>query len=847
MNQLTIAQMQASEPEPRVLKRQRSQPSNWWAAKPLNSPGPSTSTSTARVEVAEAALGAREGDAGVGMGTSGEKKKRAQSQPHVLEEGGNSLKRQRNRPSEWWAANTSTASPVASPALVVKKRVRRSGGGIQEVFGAGNRGRMGRDEGEDGDAALSKAKNGKGKVEVVLEGGSVGAEKEKPARRLRSSAGEAELQLLGGSSGDIATVRKEGKGKKRGKSAVARVQEDAMGNEGPKKRGRPSTGRSEEQADELLGEQTSIPRKRGRPSTGAIEKAVQHGNEGEVSKKRTRRSTARVEDQDDELVAGASGGVRPQSRRGEPSAAPTEKEAEGQPKPVKKHGRPSLSTKVEADKPSPDQGDSKRGRPTGMGKSTEIAPEESEPRNARIRRQPGADFLEQNSASTNNEATPARGRPRKRQSDMDEQARSLPEEQERGRRRTRQSDVQAEAEAAIEERGRRKTRKAEVESQQVVSEPVVARSSKPTRSSRRSEIVEVETATSKLTKNRGEKRSKTSRNPVPVPRKDSSTQASSKTKATQSSNTTSSAPPQTQKKAARRPSQVKATHKKRNGDDDAQSVPSKRQRVEKVPEPARIEEPAVDSLGYQHLEAVQKLVSRRTVESKWEALPPTAVDRIAQLLGDLQHPVIARLKDERKKTQASTALETASRKLIHKLSQGLPFPPGTRSHREDDFDFEKILDHNRALEAQLTPALHSNELLEAELSKERARLESDLEILAELEKNAKTEAVVRNKAARKLHSVLQTESSTAETHALRDNIGLIADQPSQTLDLGVEDDEDLNALVNQLDGHVDSIRGNIKQVEGVSQAILKSRAAVQATLFEHLDIAHYDDVVLGAG
>jgi hypothetical protein len=99
-----------------------------------------------------------------------------------------------------------------------------------------------------------------------------------------------------------------------------------------------------------------------------------------------------------------------------------------------------------------------------------------------------------------------------------------------------------------------------------------------------------------------------------------------------------------------------------------------------------------------------------------------------------------------------------SRRLISKISKGLPFP-GARGPREDDFDLEKILHRNRALEAQLTPALHANELLEAELSRETTLLESEQAALEELEVNAKTEIARRKQAERKLHPLLQADES----------------------------------------------------------------------------------------
>lgn len=51
--------------------------------------------------------------------------------------------------------------------------------------------------------------------------------------------------------------------------------------------------------------------------------------------------------------------------------------------------------------------------------------------------------------------------------------------------------------------------------------------------------------------------------------------------------------------------------------------------------------------------------------------------------------------------------------------------------------------------------------------------------------------------------------------------------------------------MEKLNGHVDSIQGNIKQVQGISEAMVKSKAAVQASLFGHLERTQYEDVVLG--
>jgi hypothetical protein len=137
--------------------------------------------------------------------------------------------------------------------------------------------------------------------------------------------------------------------------------------------------------------------------------------------------------------------------------------------------------------------------------------------------------------------------------------------------------------------------------------------------------------------------------------------------------------------------------------------------------------------------------------------------------------VVMRLQDERKRLQAITALQMVIRKLHRKIERGLPFPPSTRAQREEDFDFEKILDSSRQLEAQLTPALHSIELLKAEIRKEEALLEHENETLDKLERNAKAEKSRRKVEAKKFHSSLQVKDSIMKDEDFGDALKL-ADQ-----------------------------------------------------------------------
>lgn len=280
-----------------------------------------------------------------------------------------------------------------------------------------------------------------------------------------------------------------------------------------------------------------------------------------------------------------------------------------------------------------------------------------------------------------------------------------------------------------------------------------------------------------------------------------------------------------------------------NSDSPQPQQQTKRRRMEDSQDNREVAEQP-EPLSYRRLAAVTRRVSLETINTKWEALPPGCLDKISELLIDVQRPVVLQIHDERRKTQASTAIQMISRRLLSRIRKGMPFPKGARTNREDDFDFEKILDYNRALESQLTPVLHSNDLLEAELRKEEVLLENEERYLAELEANAKDEAISRRQAARKAHPLLQFEvNSTGKV--LNDNIGLDEDADTASITLNTSKYQDVEGIFKNINGHVDSIKGNLQQVEGITEAMAKSKASVQAALFAHLDLEQYNDVVLG--
>ena len=53
------------------------------------------------------------------------------------------------------------------------------------------------------------------------------------------------------------------------------------------------------------------------------------------------------------------------------------------------------------------------------------------------------------------------------------------------------------------------------------------------------------------------------------------------------------------------------------------------------------------------------------------------------------------------------------------------------------------------------------------------------------------------------------------------------------------------ALSQQIGNHMESMKGNLQQIDGVLPTIVKSRAALQGVLHKYLDPEQYDQAVLG--
>ncbi|KAK7533966.1 CENP-Q, a CENPA-CAD centromere complex subunit-domain-containing protein [Phyllosticta citribraziliensis] len=230
---------------------------------------------------------------------------------------------------------------------------------------------------------------------------------------------------------------------------------------------------------------------------------------------------------------------------------------------------------------------------------------------------------------------------------------------------------------------------------------------------------------------------------------------------------------------------------------------------------------------FPHLKPQTRNVPKSTIASKWKAAPIPAQQAARNLLVNAKRAVMLDRHDNKRRTEAEINLASVLRNLEKKLPR-VPFPPRTG---ESHFDLDKVMEHNRALENDLTPAIHAVELLEAAVEEERDRLHEDGQRLAKLEEDARKEENFQRRAF-KMHPLLKGPHAAASDGP--DHISLVA--PRDLEDQGRTDwvhDEDVEPLLGQLRDHVSSLKTNTAQVDGLDEAMGDGYAAVDGALTKY--------------
>ncbi|KAI1659126.1 CENP-Q, a CENPA-CAD centromere complex subunit-domain-containing protein [Daldinia decipiens] len=246
---------------------------------------------------------------------------------------------------------------------------------------------------------------------------------------------------------------------------------------------------------------------------------------------------------------------------------------------------------------------------------------------------------------------------------------------------------------------------------------------------------------------------------------------------------------------------------------------------------------------YRHLTTRTRRVPLNIIESKWTALEQPALSSVASLLQSASRPVLLRLSNPQRHGHAAAALNAVSKRLCSKIGRGLPFPPATTStRREEEFDFERTVSGIQALESQLDPLLHSVELLRREKERAEKELDREYKALARLGSNAHAEARERRDQMRKMH-VLVPEKPPPESRV--DSIGEVVSAENISGKVFTDLDDELAGLAGQIANHMESMRGNLQQIDGVVPAITKSQGLLRAALQSRLDREQLDNIILG--
>ncbi|KAI1858887.1 uncharacterized protein JN550_012346 [Neoarthrinium moseri] len=257
--------------------------------------------------------------------------------------------------------------------------------------------------------------------------------------------------------------------------------------------------------------------------------------------------------------------------------------------------------------------------------------------------------------------------------------------------------------------------------------------------------------------------------------------------------------------------------------------------------------PSPDPAPYRHLTTRVRRIPRDTITNKWSPLDATSIDSVTELLHSASRPVLLRLNNLQKHAQATAALNAISNRLRSRLTRGLPFPPATTSQRrEDELEFERTVDGIQSLQAQLDPLLHGVSLLQREKERAEKELEREYRLLNALGANARSEARSRRDQLRKVHTLVPEPPSREDAEA-KSGIGELqaVDKAVGKTFIGLDEDQDLKGAVEQLGNHIESMRGNLQQVQGVLPAIADSGAALRLALLPHLDQESYERVLLG--
>lgn len=266
---------------------------------------------------------------------------------------------------------------------------------------------------------------------------------------------------------------------------------------------------------------------------------------------------------------------------------------------------------------------------------------------------------------------------------------------------------------------------------------------------------------------------------------------------------------------------------------------------------------------FAHLKPRTRHISQSLITTKWRPAPLPAQHAARALFVAAKRPVVeaagrrgaeTQAGYDHRRAEAEATLAGVLRKLEKQLPR-IPFPGSLhqRGAGAEVFELEKVVERNRELEAQLTPAVHAVKLLREAVAREEGVLEGEREALDVLRARAReAERVGRERRKKGLHPALkkwrgrggEVEDGVedirlaAKKKAVWDVEGEVVDEEEE-----MEADEELAPVLEQLRGHLDSMRGNMEQVEGLDDAMTGARVALDGVLRKRVTDEQYEGLI----